>query len=79
MFRIFSFWSFEFVSNFESRASNLNLRLGALSVLGASDIRGSCPKKFALRRVIVVLRAWPLGLSPCPRVASEMAPLERHR
>ena len=31
------------------------------------------------RGVIVVLRTWPLGLSPCPRTASEITRLERHR
>ncbi len=45
-FEFFSFWSFEFVSNFGFRASNFSLIIGdpfdvAQDMLGASNIRES--------------------------------------
>jgi hypothetical protein len=58
--------------------SGLNLRLGDLNVLGGSNIRESCLEKFALRRVLLVLRTCPLGLTPYPRTASEIIRLARH-
>ena len=54
--------------------------LGAEVTLRVTDgrARGAAIGDGARRGAIVILRTWPLGLSPHPRAASEITRLERH-